>query len=506
VVTSASTDGKSESVQSDVVASDLQNLIDSGAYNTVDFGAETGIDRYHVYRLSGGLYGFMGAVTTGTSFQDDGSITPDTGKTPPIEQYPFASDYPGAVSYFEQRRMFAGTPLNPQKLWGTRSGTESDLAYSIPSRDDDAISFRIAARDVNTIRHIVPMDLVILLTSGGVWRLTSSDGGAITPSTLSVKPQSGVGANTAQPIIDDTTALYIAARGGHIRELGYNWQVQSFVSGDLSLRAPNLFDGYDITELAFQRAPTPIMWGVSTAGILIGMTYVPDQDVRALWTRSTTNGVIESVCCVAEGIEDRIYVIVKRTIGGATVRYVERMAERLWSDRNAAVFVDCAGSYNGDPTTTVTGLTWLRADCQHPGRWSGDPSAGSGGRHHYVAGRGIHCAGRSALGRPDADPSCSVDYRSWGGAGPREKHQPCLLPREGYWRPQGGLIPAAWLRQGTHDGKPRSPPNLITDEIEIVTYPSWSNGGQFVIYHDDPLPMTVLSMTVRLPWAAKASA
>jgi hypothetical protein len=275
VVTSASTDGKSESVQSDVVASDLQNLIDAGAYNTIDFGAETGIDRYHVYRLSGGLYGFMGAVTTGTSFQDDGSITPDTGKTPPIEQYPFASDYPGAVSYFEQRRMFAGTPLNPQKMWGTRSGTESDLAYSIPSRDDDAISFRIAARDVNTIRHIVPMDSVILLTSGGVWRLTSSDGGAITPSTLSVKPQSGVGANTAQPIIDDTTALYIAARGGHIRELGYNWQVQSFVSGDLSLRAPNLFDGYDITELAFQRAPTPIMWGISTAGILIGMTYVP---------------------------------------------------------------------------------------------------------------------------------------------------------------------------------------------------------------------------------------
>jgi hypothetical protein len=338
---------------------------------------------------------------------------------------------------------------------------------------------------------------VILLTSGGVWRLTSSDGGAITPSTLSVKPQSGVGANTAQPIIDDTTALYIAARGGHIRELGYNWQVQSFVSGDLSLRAPNLFDGYDITELAFQRAPTPIMWGISTAGILIGMTYVPDQDVRALWTRSTTNGVIESVCCVAEGIEDRIYVIVKRTIGGATVRYVERMAERLWSDRNAAVFVDCAGSYNGDPTTTVTGLTWLE------GQTVSILADGAVIPSQQVAGGTITLpveASTVQVGLPLVAQMQTLPVAlitAPGAAQGRVKN----INRAFFRVKDTGGLKAGPNASSLVEAKerttenPGSPPNLITDEIEIVTYPSWSNGGQFVIYHDDPLPMTVLSMT-----------
>lgn len=496
VVTAASTDGKSESAQSDVGVGSSQNLTDSGAYNTVNFGVLAGIDRYHVYRLSGGLYGFMGAVTTGTSFQDDGSIIPDTGNTPPIAQYPFNTDYPGAVSYFEQRRMFAGTPLFPQKLWGTRSGSESDLAYSIPSRDDDAISFKIAARDVNTIRHIVPMESVILLTSGGVWRLASSDGGAITPSTISVKPQSGVGANSAQPVIDDTTALYISARGGHIRELGYSWQTQGFVSSDLSLRAPNLFDGYDITQLAFQRAPTPIMWGVSTAGNLIGMTYVPDQDVRALFTRSTTNGVIESVCCVAEGIEDRIYVLVRRVIGGQTVRYVERMAERLWATPADAVFVDCAGSYSGAETSTVTGLTWLEGETV---------SILADGA---VMPQKVVTDGAITLDEPASVVQVGLPIVTQMQTLPATLLQ---SPGAGQGRPKnanriffrvkatGGLkagpdvnnLVEAKVRTTESPG---SPPDLVTDEIEIVPFPSWSNGGQIVVYHDDPLPMTLLSM------------
>ena len=37
-------------------------------------------------------------------------------------------NYPGAVSYFEQRRCFAGTINEPQKIWMTKSGTESNMS------------------------------------------------------------------------------------------------------------------------------------------------------------------------------------------------------------------------------------------------------------------------------------------------------------------------------------------------------------------------------------------
>jgi len=78
------------------------------------------------------------------------------------------------VTYWEQRRVFAGTDNSPQNVWMTRTGTESNLSYSIPSRDDDGISFRIASRENNSIQHVVPLgDLVIMTTArnGGAQRM-----------------------------------------------------------------------------------------------------------------------------------------------------------------------------------------------------------------------------------------------------------------------------------------------------------------------------------------------
>src|SRR5690606_30793659 len=108
-------------------------------------------------------------------------------------------NYPGAVSYFEQRRVFAGTLNRPQNLWMTRSGTESILTYSIPTRDDDAISFRVAAREASTIRHVMPMNNLILLSSSVEWRVTPAGSDVLTPSSVSVRPQSYIGSSNVQP-------------------------------------------------------------------------------------------------------------------------------------------------------------------------------------------------------------------------------------------------------------------------------------------------------------------
>ena len=74
----------------------------------------------------------------------DDNIAPDTSKVPPTYDAVFAAagDYPAAVSFFEQRRCFAGTGNKPQNIWMTRSGTGSAMSYSLPSRDDDRIAFR----------------------------------------------------------------------------------------------------------------------------------------------------------------------------------------------------------------------------------------------------------------------------------------------------------------------------------------------------------------------------
>ena len=195
-----------------------------------------------------------------------------------------------------------------------------------------------------------------MLTGSAEWRITSVNSDAITPSSISVKPQSYVGSNNAQPVIVNNSMVYAASRGGHVRELGYNWQANGFITGDLSLRAPHLFDNLTVTDMALSKAPIPIVWFISSGGKLLGFTYVPEQTIGA-WHQHDTDGTFESVAVVSEGNDDVLYCVVKRTINGATKKYVERLGTRLFNDARDCFFVDCGSTYNGTNTNTNQTVT-----------------------------------------------------------------------------------------------------------------------------------------------------
>ena len=364
VITSIPSNGLDESTPS-AAGSVANNLNAQGSSNTITWSAVSGAAKYNVYKRQNGVYGFIGQTDL-TTFTDN-NIAPDLGITPPIFDPVFNSsgNYPGAVSYFEQRRVFAGTTNAPQTLWMTRVGTESDLSYSIPTDDSDRILFRVAAREANTIRHLVPLTQLLALTSAAEWRISPVNSDTITPTTISVRPQSYVGANNVQPSIVNNTVVYCSARDGHVRELGYSWQASGFVTGDLSLRATHLFDTYDITDMCYSKAPQPLLWFISSTGSMLGLTYIPEQQVGA-WHQHVTDGSFESCTAVAEGSEDRLYVVVKRTIGGVTKRYVERFASRQVTTIENCFFVDSGLTYDGNnataTTVTVTGTTYLPSD------------------------------------------------------------------------------------------------------------------------------------------------
>lgn len=307
VATRVTDDQLDESVASAPVTATNQ-LFDTGAFNTINFATSA---RRNVYRESGGLYGFIGQ-STGTTLVDD-NIAPDTSRTPPLNQNPFASDFPGAVCYYEQRRVFAGTPNLPQTFWMTKAGTEANLDYSIPVKDDDAISIKIAAREANSIQHAVVIGDLLLLTESAEWRVGSS-GDLLTPTTVTIRPQSYIGASNVQPVTANTVAIYAAARGGHVRAIGFDNDIQSYISVDLSLRAAHLFDYKTIKDLAYAKGPIPVVWAVSSDGRLLGMTYVPEQQVYAWHYHDTQDGAFESVAVVSEGNDDILYAIVRRAV------------------------------------------------------------------------------------------------------------------------------------------------------------------------------------------------
>lgn len=495
VVTSVGAVGVDESTMSSA-ATCGGNLFANGAYNSISWTAAPGASRYYVYKFSGGNYGYIGQ-TTSTSFTDS-NIAADISHTPPIVTNPFAAagDYPGAVSYFEQRRCFAGTLNKPQNIWMTKSGTESNLNYSLPTRDDDSIQFRVAAREANTIRHIVPLTSLLLLTSAAEWRVTSVNSDAITPSTISVAPQSYVGASNVAPVIINNNVLYCAARGGHVREMAYAFQANGYVTGDLSLRAPHLFDGYQIVDMAYAKAPYPIVWAVSTSGKLLGVTYIPEQQIGA-WHQHDTDGVFESCTVVAEGQEDVLYVVVNRTINGSTKRYVERMHTRVFVNQQDAFFVDCGLTYSGAPATTISGLSHLE------------------GKTVSILGDGavmpqcVVTGGQITLAQPVSVAQIGLPITA------DMQTLPVAFDAPGFGQGRPKNVDAIWLRVYRSGGikagpdvahltevKQRTtevygaPPALKTDEIKLVVAPSWGNGGQIWVRQADPLPLTIASMSL----------
>lgn len=256
--------------------------------------------------------------------------------------------FPGAVCYFEQRRVVGGARTRPQDFWLTASSTETDLSYSIPTLDADRIQGRIAARERNQIRHALPAGHLIFLTSAAEYRVTSLDGGPLTPSSISPRAPTQVGVSTVAPIVANNVVLFPEDRGGHIREMGYVERAGDYITADVALRAAHLFDGFTIAQMAYHEAPQPVVWAVSSTGELLGMTYIPEEQIAG-WHRQAIAGVIESVVSVPEGLEDRVYIVANRN----GTRYIERMGEQTVGAIEDAFYVDFGATYKGAPASEV---------------------------------------------------------------------------------------------------------------------------------------------------------
>lgn len=495
VVTAISSITMDESVASSQVST-TNNLTTVGNKNTVSWTAVSGAIRYNVYRGENGLDGYIGQ-TASTSFVDD-NFNPDTTVTPPELKTPFnaANKYPSAVTYFEQRRVFGGTNNNPQTFWMTRSGTESNLNFSIPSQDSDGIEATVASREVQRIRHFVPLADLLFLTPSGEWRVGATTDAALTPTTLSVKPQSYIGASNVQPVVTGNSVLYVQDRGSHIREMAFEWQSSVYKTSDVSIMAPHLVDNFTIPDIAYARSPYQIMWSVRNDGVLLGMTYVPEHQVIS-WHKHDTAGTFESVCAIAEGNEDAVYVVVRRTVNGNTLRYIERFSQRYFATKEDAFFVDSGLTYSGTATTTITGLWHLE------GATVSVLADGAVYPQRVVANGSItlnEAASKVHVGLPITADIETLPVAVTQGT------------------PDGGQghvknINRVWLRMNRSSGifvgpdedhlteyKQRttepygSAPDLVSDEIEIVLSPMWGRSGKLVIRQSDPLPITLVSM------------
>lgn len=327
------------------------------AASGVVFTPVAGCTYYNVYKHKNGIYGFIGRVKSGSTFTDT-NIVPDTSDTPPIQRNPFVAtgDWPGCSTWHDGRQWFARTDKGPQTLWASQSANFKNMSVSEPTRDSDAITRTIASREVNEIRFLLSLNSLLVFTSGGEWKCwAGSQSDIITPANTNLKPQGYTGVAHVPPIVSGNSALFVTPSGRKVRDLAYDLGADSWAGKDVGILAGHLFEGVQIEEWAYARDPDSVVWCVRSDGVLLGFTYLKEHDVYA-WSRHVTDGRVESVCAVQEKNETAIYLLVRRTVSGMEVRYVERLASRLFADVHAAWCGDSGRRYDGwnaDPAKTL---------------------------------------------------------------------------------------------------------------------------------------------------------
>lgn len=408
-----------------------------------------------------------------------------------------AGDYPGAVTYFQQRRVFAGSYTRPQFVWMTRPGTENDMHNTLPAQDDNCIAVRAAVAETSRIRHLIPLTSLMLLTASSEIRTTTSNDDIITPTSIGFLPQTYYGAAPPQPLLVGRMAVFASERGGHIRSLGYSYQKGGFDSDDLSIRAAHLFENTDIVSLALSKTPYPIIWCVTSEGTLLGCTYLADQNVTGWHKHTTKDGAFEAVTVVAEGNEDILYAVIRRTINGQTVRYIERMHERQYDRLENCFFVDAGAEYKGTETDKLSGLTYLEgeevailADGKVlPNRTVKD------GKIELTTPASHVIVGLPIIADMKTLPVIMSDRD--GGAGRGKMKNVCNVFVRVY-QSSGILIgpDEESLREYSHrEREPYgTPPDVISREVGVLVPPTWSDGGQIIVRQKYPLPLTVCSL------------
>lgn len=581
-VTAVKDDGVTETLPS-APASCSNNLNYSGNYNTITWVALGGFSRYNVYKLRGGIYGYIGQISSeskgapltissatpydkaynswpkvrivtssahglttgnsvlinGTTYYDgtftvtventttftyskttssgitvntgtavraalslvDDNVQADTTQSPPddiISLNKFAGDYPSTSLYHEQRRWFAGAADKPQVLWATRTGTENNLTSSIPTRDADGMELRVASSQYNQIRHLVALSDLIAFTAGGEYRIYAEGVPAITATSVSIKPQGYAGSSGVQPVVTMGSVLYVQAQGSRIRELAYHWETNTYRTTDTTIMAPHRFNGYTVADIAYARAPDSICWAVRSDGKLLGMTYVPDQQVYG-WHAHDTEGLFESVCVVAEGNEDVLYAVVKRTINGRDVRYIERLNTRYFTAKEDAFFVDSGLTYSGTATTTISGLHHLE------GKAVSILADGKAVTGKTVSGGAITlttAASKVHVGLPiTADlQTLPLAIEGMGAVGQgtmKNVNRVHLRVSDSTVMKVGPAFDALRTFPATSKVDPTATaPTPSTGEVSLTVDPSWNTDASVCVRQDLPLALNIMSMTL----------
>lgn len=416
--------------------------------------------------------------------------------------------FPAAVGFFNGRLCFARTATQPQTVWMSVVDDFTNFGISDPLQDDDAITATIASDSLNEIKWIAEGTDLFVGTTAAIRTIgPTSASAAFSPTNIRQKRETNFGASKVQPVRVGTTALYSGYYRKDIREIAFSFEVNGYVSQDLSILSEHIPN--DVKQIAYAQNPDSVVWAVDDNGALFGMTYERDQEVIAFHTHSIggTSVTVESVATIPGTASDEVWFVVRRTVNGSAVRYIERLHEGLSDTIELGLgrYLDSFLTYVGPATTTLTGLSHLEG--QSVFTW------GTG----FKQGPFTVTAGQiTGIPTPVVNVSVGLPYTST-----MQTLSPEAAARGGTAQTRLGRISEVFLRlnrsmggtvgpaDGTqepldytqstdNDGAYGTGLALFSGDVRVPIAMEWGRQKRIKIVHSDPSPFHVLGLITEI--------
>ena len=276
--------------------------------------------------------------------------------------------FPRTVTLYEDRLWWGATSADPQAMWGSRIG-DYENHRGAPD-DTSAVLFFLSTDDVNVIEWMHGKKVLEIGTAAAEFAATGANVdepiSRSNPMRAVLHATNGSKAGM-RPLSINNATLFVQRGGQRVREMIFDFASDSFVTQDMTLLGSHLVRG-QIADWAWQSKPLRLVWKTNEDGTSALTVYDRQQDVVGMaevemgGAFGGGQAVIESVASIPhwDGDEDVTFAVVKRTINGATKRYIEYFA-KPWRDTFAdadQIFMDSALTFVG-AGATISGLDHL---------------------------------------------------------------------------------------------------------------------------------------------------
>lgn len=261
--------------------------------------------------------------------------------------------WPRSAVFYEGRLYFGGASSRPSTIWGSRVGNFFNFDPG-ENFDDAAIEATLDTGRFNAIVDLYAGRNMQIFTTGGEFYIPQTLGDPITPSNLAVQEQTSNGARVGIRVVNvDGATVFVQRQGKALSEFIFSDTVQGYVTTKISLLSSHLLKSP--SDLAVRKATSTdegdqLLVVNEDDGSIACYTLLRSQEIIAP-SEWTTDG---DYLAVGVDIADT-YAVVKRTINGSDVYYVEVFVEGLTLDSAKTATV-------GSSTASVSGLDHLEAE------------------------------------------------------------------------------------------------------------------------------------------------